>query len=161
MATGFRLLKLADNFLAGGQRHDRVSPLLLSFQTFLTCHSFIIPAIFSSSGLLWQHCVSRRADSKQPGCPIAPERGKDFGDKPPADRPCRGAIRLLQYTRWPWGGTSPMESPQFPGEWKYIIFLHYCIYCNNVLRKGHQISLQKGMWGKEQFLWLFTIPVRQ
>lgn len=97
----------------------------LLFGPFLPFFCFLLfyhPAILSSSGLLRQHCVCRRADPKQPRCPATPEWGEDSGDKPPADRPCRGAIRLFQYTRWPRGGPSPVESPQLPGEKKtYII----------------------------------------
>lgn len=45
VATGSRLLILADSSLAGGPRHDRVSPLLLSFLLFpLLILLFFLPS---------------------------------------------------------------------------------------------------------------------
>lgn len=85
-----------------------------------------LPITGSSSGVLWEHCVSRRADPQQPGCPAACERGEDSRDEPPADRPGWGAIRLLQHSRWPWSGSSPLEGSQLPGE-KAIFQQQVCL----------------------------------
>lgn len=75
----------------------------------------------SHSGLLWQHRVGWRPDPQQPGRPAAPERSEDPGHQPPADRPRRGAIRLLQDPGWPRGGPGPVESPQLLGERRLAI----------------------------------------
>ncbi|KAF3843004.1 hypothetical protein F7725_001853 [Dissostichus mawsoni] len=62
-----------------------------------------------------EHRVSRGPDPQQPGRPAAPQWGEDPGDKPPADRPRRGTLRLsrilddLEVAQAPWRALSSLE----------------------------------------------------
>lgn len=116
-------------------RYTTWQGILLLFPFLLFCstllfHLLFYPLFISQllSGLLWQHCVSRRPDPQQPCWTVASQWGEDSGDEPPADRPSWGTLCLLKYPRWPRGEPSPMEGPQLPGE-KYINNGKYKISC--------------------------------